>query len=54
VTVPSEQEMKNPVPIESLVLPLPLTQRVTLLSEADDLVTDVDEQVRSTESMFQG
>jgi putative nucleotidyltransferase with HDIG domain len=54
VTAPSEQEMKNPVPIESLVLPLPLTQRVTLLSEADDLVTDVDEQVRSTESMFQG
>jgi len=54
VTPPSEQEMETPVPIESLVLPLPLTQRVTLLSEVDDLVADVDEQVRSTERMFQG
>lgn len=54
VTPPSDAEMKTPPDMESLVLPLPLTQRVTLLSEAADLVTDVDEQVRSTESMFQG
>lgn len=54
VTPPSEQEMKAPPAIDSLVLPLPLAQRVTLLSEAADLVSDVDEQVRSTESMFQG
>ena len=54
VTPPSEQEMKTPVAIEGLVLPLPLTQRVTLLSEVEGLVADVDEQVRSTESMFEG
>lgn len=33
---------------------LPLTQRVTLLSEIADLVADVGEQVRATESMFEG
>ena len=54
VTPPPEEEVTTPVAIESLMLPLPLTQRVTLLSEAEDLVTDVDEQVRSTESLFQG
>ncbi|MEP7116938.1 MAG: HDOD domain-containing protein [Acidobacteriota bacterium] len=54
VTPPSDYEMKAPVSIETLVLPLPLAQRVTLLSEAEDLVNDVDEQVRSTESMFEG
>ena len=54
VTPPSEQETKTPVAVESLVLPLPLTQRVTLISEVEDLVADVDEQVRSTESMFEG
>lgn len=53
VTPPSEQEMQTPVAIEGLVLPLPLTQRVTLLSEVEGLVADVDEQVRSTESMFE-
>jgi hypothetical protein len=30
-----------------------MTQRVTLLSEAADLVADVGEQVRATESMFE-
>lgn len=54
VTPPAVREMDEPVAIDSLVVPLPLAQRVTLLSEAADLVTDVDEQVRSTESMFQG
>ncbi len=53
VTPPSEAEMKTPPDIARLVLPLPLAQRVTLVSEAADLVADVDEQVRSTESMFQ-
>lgn len=54
VTAPSEQEMKDPPAIDTLVLPLPLAQRVTLVSEAADLVSDVDEQVRSTQSLFQG
>jgi len=54
VTAPSEEEMKAPPAIDSLLLPLPLVQRMTLLSEAAELITGVDEQVRSTESMFQG
>lgn len=54
VTPPPEDEMKAPAPLERLVLPLPLAQRLTLLSEASDLIADVDEQVRSTECMFEG
>lgn len=38
--------------LDRLVQALPLAQRVTLVSEADDLVADVAEQVRATESMF--
>lgn len=54
VTPPPDDEVMAPVPPEHLVLPLPLAQRVTLLSEAADLVADVNEQLSSTESVFQG
>jgi HD-like signal output (HDOD) protein len=43
---------QDPAQLERVLQPMPLTQRLTLLSEAADLATDVIEQVRATESMF--
>jgi HD-like signal output (HDOD) protein len=43
---------QDPAELERVLQPLPLTLRLTLLSEASDLATDVVEQVRATESMF--
>ncbi len=53
VTPPDPAELQDPTPIDDLVRPLPVAQRITLVSEVDGLVADVNEQVRSTESMFQ-
>ncbi len=53
VTPPGDCERQTPPMISDLVLPLPVAQRITLASEVDELVADVEEQVRSTESMFQ-
>lgn len=44
---------QDPAELDRVARALPLTQRVTLLSEIVDLVADVDEQVRATESMFE-
>lgn len=43
---------QDPVALDRVARSLPLAQRLTLLSEVHDLVTDVEEQVRATESMF--
>ena len=53
VTPPGEQDEHASTEFDHLLQALPVAQRVTLVSEMDDLVADVDEQVRSTESMFQ-
>lgn len=44
---------QDPVQLDRVGQTLPLAQRVTLLSEIADLVADVGEQVRATESMFE-
>ncbi len=51
--VPSLRDL-DPVQLDRVGQALPLAQRVTLLSEIADLVADVGEQVRATESMFEG
>ncbi len=53
VTPPSDAALDSPPPLDDLAQPLPLAQRVTLLSEAADLLADVAAQVRSTERLFQ-
>lgn len=53
VTPPPDGEADASAPLDGLALALPLTERVTLLSEAADLVADIAEQVRATESMFE-
>jgi hypothetical protein len=49
--VPVDQD---PAQLDRVAQALPLAQRVTLLSEIADLVADVGEQVRATESTFEG
>lgn len=53
VTPLHEQADQDPALLDRAAQALPMTQRVTLLSEAADLVADVGEQVRATESMFE-
>jgi len=43
---------QDPAELDRVTRALPLAQRVTLVSEAPDLIADVGEQVRATESMF--
>lgn len=54
VTPPSDDELKAPPDLDGLVQPLPLAQRVTLVSEAAQLVAAVEDQVNATERLFQG
>jgi hypothetical protein len=44
---------RDPAVLERIAQRLPLAQRATLLGEVADLVADVGEQVRATESMFE-
>ena len=54
VTPQPEPHDQDPALLDRVAHALPLAQRVTLLSEIADLVADVGEQVRATESMFEG
>ena len=45
---------QDPAELDRATQALPLAHRVTLISEAADLVTDVAAQVRATDSMFEG
>lgn len=49
--IPSQAD-QDPVALERVARGLPVTQRLTVLSEVHALVADVEEQVRATESMF--
>ncbi len=53
VTPLPAQRDQDPAQLDRLTHALPLAQRVTLLSEGADLIADVGEQVRATESMFE-
>lgn len=53
VTPLPDRADQDPAQLDKAAQALPMTQRVTLLSEAADLVADVGEQVRATDSMFE-
>ncbi|MEZ5420308.1 MAG: HDOD domain-containing protein [Vicinamibacterales bacterium] len=53
VTPLPDQADLDPAALDRVAVTLPMTQRVTLLSEVADLTADVGEQVRATESMFE-
>lgn len=53
VTPQADQTDQDPAALDRVTQALPMTQRVSLLSEIADLVSDVGEQVRATESMFE-
>ncbi len=53
VTPLPDERSQDPVQLERVTQALPIAQRVTLLSEVADLIADVGEQVRATESMFE-
>lgn len=51
---PRRQEDKHLATLDTLLLErVPIAQRALLLGEAPQLITDIDEQVRATESMFE-
>lgn len=54
VTPQPELPDRDPARLDHMALSLSLAQRITLLSEIADLVTDVSAQVQATESMFAG
>jgi len=54
VTPPADETTQDPAELDRATEALPLPHRLRLLSETADLVSDVAEQVRATESMFEG
>ncbi len=54
VTPVPDQSAQDPAELDRATQALPLAHRLRLLTEAADLVTDVAEQVRATERMFEG
>lgn len=53
VTPAPDSVDQDPAVLERIAMRLPITQRATLLGDVADLVADVGEQVRATESMFE-
>lgn len=53
VTPRADREVLSVPLLDGLLLRLPAVQRATLVGDAPQLIHDVDEQVRATESMFE-